>query len=118
MSVEYILVNESKKEIISFIHLNGSKKRELAGNAVQSAITTWYLLSNQGDQIQFISDTYNDWPFETGSKDMVWSYTDKTEELVDTLVKEGILKDSGMLYVDEDNPESVYIRNIENIWCK
>ena len=65
MGVEYILINETKKEQITFIHLNGSKKSELAGNAAQSAITTWYLLSNQGDQIQFVSDTYDDWPFQT-----------------------------------------------------
>ncbi|MCX4028621.1 hypothetical protein H0A36_13920 [Endozoicomonas sp. SM1973] len=116
MGVEYILVNETKREMISFNHLNGSKKRELAGNSVQSAIVTWYLLSNQGDQIQFVSDTYSDWPFNIGSRDSVWEYIDKTEELINTLISQGILQDNGMLYVDEDEPESIYVRDIKNIW--
>ena len=118
MGVEYILVNETKKEIISFTHLNGSKMRELAGNAAQSAIVTWYLLNNQGDQIQFVSDTYDDWPFKTGSRDKAWSYPDKTDQIVSTLIEKGILQDSGMLHVDEDEPETVYTRDIRNVWCK
>ncbi|WP_144394377.1 hypothetical protein [Pleionea sediminis] len=69
MGVEYILVNETKKEMVCFSHLNGSKMRELAGNAAQSAVVTWYLLNNRGDQIQFVSDTQDDWPFKTGCRD-------------------------------------------------
>ena len=64
MGAEYILINETKKEMVSFAHLNGNKKRELAGNEAQSAMVTLYLLNNQGDQIQFVSDTHNDWPFK------------------------------------------------------
>jgi hypothetical protein len=118
MGVEYILVNETKKEMISFTHLNGSKKRELTGNAAQSAIVTWYLLNNQGDQIQFVSDTYDDWPFKTGNRNLAWSYTDKTDELIDTLIKQEILKDNGLLYADEDEPESIFVRDIINVWSK
>lgn len=116
MGVEYTLVNETKKEMVSFSHLNGSKMRELAGNAAQSAIVTWYLLNNQGDQIQFVSDTYDDWPFKTGSRDKAWSYPDKTDEIVSELIKQEILRDNGMLHVDEDEPETVYTRDIINVW--
>ena len=118
MGVGYILVNETKKEMVSFSHLNASKMRELAGNAAQSAIVTWYLLNNQGDQIQFVSDTYDDWPFKTGSRNRVCSYPDKTEELLSKLIEQEILQDNGMLHVDEEEPETVYTRDIINIWCK
>ena len=118
MGVEYILVNETKREMISFAHLNGSKKRELVGNEAQSAIVTWYLLNNQGDQIQFVSDTHADWPFETGCKQEAWSYTDKTDALVRELIEQNVLKDKGFLYQDEDDPDNIYIRNIINVWPK
>lgn len=118
MGVEYILVNESKQEVVSFSHLNGSKKRELVGNHAQSAIVTWYLLHNQGDQIQFVSDTYDDWPFNTGNKLNVAFYKDKTDELVSILIEQKILKDNGFLYVDDVDPKNIFIRDIVNIWQK
>lgn len=118
MGVEYILVNQSKREMISFAHLNGSKMRELVGNAAQSAIVTWYLLNNQGDEIQFVSDTYEDWPFKDGRKADVGSYPDKTDEVLDVLIAQNILKDIGMLYVDDDEPHNVFIRNVINVWKK
>ena len=68
MGIEFELVNQTKKELISFCHLNGSKKRELAGGSAQSALVTWYLLQNQGDEIQFVSDSDSDWPFSEGRK--------------------------------------------------
>lgn len=116
MGIQYILVNETKKEIISFIHLNGNKKKELAGNVAQSAIVTWYLLNNQGDLIQFVSDMRLDWPFESGDRHALWSYPDKTSELLKELIELNILKDNGYLYQDEDEPDEVYIRNIGNAW--
>ncbi|MEW5248288.1 hypothetical protein [Microbulbifer discodermiae] len=118
MAVEYILVNESKKEMISFAHLNGSKMRELVGNAATSSIVTWYLLNNQGDQIQFVSDTYEEWPFNSGSRELAWSYPDKTNEIIDTLIESGILQDNAILHVDEDEPNTVYTRDVVNVWCK
>lgn len=116
MGVEYVLINETKKEMISFKHLNGSKKRELAGNFAQSSIVTWYLLQNQGDQIQFVSDTYDDWPFKSGSRDKSFSYPDRTEQILKDLIDQEILKDSGYLYRDESDPENIYIKNITNVW--
>ncbi|VUD69450.1 hypothetical protein TDB9533_04820 [Thalassocella blandensis] len=118
MGVEYVLINETKKEMISFSHLNGNKKRELAGNFAQSSIVTWYLLQNQGDQIQFVSDTSDDWPFESGSRDVCFSYPDRTEQILKQLIEQEILKDLGYLYRDEDDPENVYVKNIINVWAK
>ena len=116
MGVEYSLVNKTKKEIINYFHLTGSKKRELAGNPVQSSITTWYLLNNQGDEIQFISDTYGEWPFSTGSNEELIDYVDKTEDVIKELIFNNILKDNGFLFIDEDEPEVVYVKEYVNIW--
>ncbi|WNO11656.1 hypothetical protein [Teredinibacter sp. KSP-S5-2] len=118
MGVEYVLVNQSKKEVISFSHLNGSKKRELAGNPPQSAIVTWYLLENQGDLIQFVSDTFGEWPFLKGSSKDVQTYKDVTNKYISNLVEEGILKNEGFLYQDEENPETDYVLNLKNIWVE
>lgn len=102
--------------MVSFAHLNGNKGRELAGNSAQSSIVTWYLLKNQGDQIQFVSDTNEDWPFGTGTRDKAFSYPDKTEGLVAELIAQGILEDNGFLYIDDEEPNSVYVRDIRNVW--
>ena len=118
MGIEYTLVNETKKERIAFSNLNGNKKRELAGNAAQSAIVTWYLLNNQGDEIQFVSDGGVDWPFKSGSRDGSLEYQDRTDELLADLVENKILKDNGFLYVDGDEPEKVYVKDFINVWTK
>ena len=118
MGVEYTLVNETKKETISFAHLPGSKKRELAGGIASSAIVTWYLLNNQGDNIQFVSDTYEDWPFAKGSRNDIDSYKDKTTDLLNDLILLGILKEDGFDYIDEEEPDTVYIKRYANIWSK
>lgn len=112
--MQYDLINETKKEIIMFLHLVGGKARELAGGGAESAIVTWYLLKNQGDNIQFVSDTNGEWPFDT-PKSSLESYTDKTEDTINELIAEGILEDRGMLFVDEEEPE-LYTRNIVNVW--
>lgn len=116
MGVEYILVNQTKKEMVSFSHLNGSKMRELAGNSAQSAIVTWYLLNNQGDEIQFVSDTYDDWPFKTGNRNEAFLYADKTDELIEILIEKEILEDNGFSHQDEDEPDVIYTRDIINVW--
>jgi hypothetical protein len=36
--------------------------------------------------------------------------------MIDALVEEGILQDNGMIFVDEDDPDTVYIRDIVNVW--
>ena len=118
MGVQYILVNESKKELISFKHLDGSKKRELAGNAAQSSIVTWYLLQNTGDNIQFVTDTHDDWPFTGSSRQDLNLYLDKTEGIIEDLIVNEVLGDFGKSYVDGDDPENIYVRDIRNVWCK
>jgi len=116
MGVLYTLVNQTKKETINFSHLPVGKMREIAGNPASAAVVAWYLLTNPGDDIQFVSDTYDDWPFISGKRDDYLNYPDKTEQLISILIKEGILQDSGFDYKDEEDPENVYVRAIKNVW--
>ncbi len=116
MSVGYSLVNVSKRQIISFAHIPASTVRELAGNPVAAAISTWYLLQNQGNAIAFVSDTYDDWPFPTGGRDDLSEYEDVTDTIVNSLVEAGILADEGIAWADPAEPDRVYIRALRNRW--
>lgn len=116
MSVGYQLVNQSKKERIIFSHLPVSTRREIAGHPVSAALVSWYLLENQGDEIQFVSDTYDDWPFNSGCRDDVGSYPDRTDRLIESLIEAGLLRDDGIAWRDEDEPQTVFERDIRNIW--
>jgi hypothetical protein len=117
MGVGYSLVNFSKKEWILFQHIAASKARELAGNPASAAITTWYLLNNQGDQIAFVSDTYGEWPFPEGSPDDLTNYREVTDEVVKALIREGILADEGKeRYFDDES--DLYHRKLRNVWLR
>ena len=116
MGVGYILVNNTKREQISFMHISASSRLELAGNPVAAAITTWYLIDNLGDEIAFITDTHGDWPFRSGSKDDLHQYREVTGRIVEDLLVCGILKDYGKDHVDKDEPDLVYTRDLRNVW--
>lgn len=116
MSVGYILVNHSQKEVIRFIHTPASTAHELAGNPVSAAITTWYLLQHPGDQIAFVSDTYEVWPFPEGTHDELSIYDELSDVVVDALIAEKILRDEGILFADEDEPERVFMRALRYKW--
>jgi hypothetical protein len=115
MGVYYYLVNQSKKEIISFCHIPAWKKRELAGNPISAAIVTWYMLENIGDTISFIGDTDDRWPFKNGSVIDLREYSEVTDKIVDGLIKASIIKDEGRLVIDDDEPE-FYERILKNVW--
>lgn len=116
MGIGYNLVNHSKREQISFIHLPVNSARELAGNPVSAAISTWYMLKNLGDDIAFVSDTYNDWPFPTGTREELSTYVDVTNSVVKSLIDAGILADEGIAWDDEAEPERIYMRALRNKW--
>ena len=118
MGVGYFLVNYSKKELLSFSHIGASTARELAGNPVSAAMTTWYTLQNIGDSISFLSDTYDDWVFPDGTRDELSNYRDVTDEVVKSLVEAEILADLGKEWADEEEPDKIYIRALKNIWMK
>lgn len=117
MGVGFLLVNATKREQIMFQHIGASKARELAGNPAASAITTWYLLENRGDNIAFVSDTDDDWPFPDLSKqDSLDAFPDVTDQIVKALIANGILDDRGKDYVDADDPDRIFTRDLRNAW--
>lgn len=118
MGVGYILVNYSKKELISFNHIGANKARELAGNPVSAAMITWYMLQHKGDTVAFLSDTYGEWCFPEGTRDEISDYRDVTDEVVKSLIEVEILIDLGKTWVDSDEPDKIYIRALENVWMK
>jgi hypothetical protein len=108
MGQSYVLINKSKNEIITFAHLPASKARELTGNPVTSAITTWYLLKNMGDKIQFIAE-------QSDVELDLTDYVDVTDQVINDLIANDILLDQGIEVFDEEEPE-VFVRKLENIW--
>jgi hypothetical protein len=101
-----VLINKSKQEIIGFAHLPAGKARELAGNPVTAAITTWYLLQNSGDNILFAEEEH----IEDG-------FADVTNHVIEILIQNGILQDNGIEVFDEEEPD-IYVRRLENVWMK
>ncbi len=107
MGTTYILINDTKKEIISFPHLPVSKKREICGNPASSAIVSWYLINNRKDNIRFYSEHECSYPID---------YKEVTEKAILELIENEILEDNGMEWVDEDEPDKIYIRSLKNTW--
>jgi len=114
MGTTYELVNQTRREKISFAHIPAAKKPELAGNPVAAAIVTWYLLEHAGDRVAFVADD-GSWPFPTGSWRDLGAYPDRTSAIVDQLVAAGILRDDGRDELDDDDPET-YMRLLRNVW--
>ena len=110
MGTTYTLVNETKKECITYAHLPASGAREIAGCPAAASISTWYLLRNLGDTIRFVSDQD---PMRDPS-----SYDEVTDQMVDQLISEGTLRDDGYIYQDEDDPEAIFVKQYTNIWSE
>ena len=102
MGVTYDLVNHTKREWVG-AGLPFAKAKEWLGNPAAGALCVWYMLSNSGDDIQLISDeTQNDYS----------SYQDVTDDVIEALLGDGIVADYGKSFVDEAEPEEVYVRDI------
>jgi len=117
VGIGYCLINKTKQEMISYCHLPASTAKELTGNSVTSAITTWYLIKNSGDEIGFVPDQYreDDWPY----KDITWkhikNYNDLTDSIIHELIEMKILVDNGIEIFDKNEPD-IYIRLLKNVW--
>jgi hypothetical protein len=112
MPVGYSLVNYSKKEKIIFLHLPVNTMNEIMENDASNLIVRFYKQQNAGDEIDFVSDTYNDWPFSGGDKSEITTYKEITEEIVSALLRKGLIVDLGIEYQDEDEPDNIYIRKL------
>lgn len=115
MGANFQLANRTKREVLHFGEVGATKASEITGCAVTSAIVTWYLLTNRGDEIAFVSDEEDGWPFTTGSVDEVATYTDVTNQVVAQLIAKGILSDEGYLPVLHGDP-SLRVHVLKNIW--
>jgi len=115
MGTMYRLVNLSKREQISFTKLPAAKAREIAGNPASAAMVAWYLIKNPGDLIGFVADDSSLWPFDMESMSESLGYNDVTEAYIDDLIKEGIIKDCGILWQDEQEP-GLYSRDLRNAY--
>lgn len=111
-------MNITKREQILFSHLPASTRWELTTYPVSAALITWYLINNSGDQIGFIPDTYGpsdkEWPFKNILREQTYQFPDVTDKIVNEMIAEGILKDSGIDIFDKDEPD-VFIRKLEVI---
>lgn len=117
---DWVLSNkQDKKEKISYSHLPTNTAKEITGNPVSSAITTWYLIKNSGDDIGFVPDIYRekDWPYRDISWLDIENYKDLTDEIINELIEINILKDIAIEVFDEDDP-NVFIRKLKNIWLE
>jgi hypothetical protein len=113
MSIGYCLINKTKREKITYAHLSANTANELTGNPVTSAITTWYLIKNSGDEIGFVPDQYYEWefPFRDISWDDINKFKDLTDDIINELINLQILIDYGIEIFDESEPD-VYVRRL------
>jgi hypothetical protein len=115
MGTRCVLWNVTKREQIVFEHVAATSPREVAGNPAASAIVTWYLIQNPGDQISILTEG-NVPPELNCTYAQASKLPDRTEAVVAALIAEGILKDVGFQYRDEDEPETVFVRDLRNVW--
>ncbi len=117
MGHTYILVNIDKKQKISFYNVDtGTKLRELSGTIIASTIATYYMLTNAGDRIGFINNTENNCIVcgENYSVEHFQDYQDVTDKIVEELIKQEIVKDNGIKWVDKE--DNLFYRDLVNIW--
>ncbi|MBL8297825.1 MAG: hypothetical protein JNN30_05685 [Rhodanobacteraceae bacterium] len=115
MGVGFYLVNATKRERLTFAHINVNTRWEIAGNPVASSMVAWYLLHNLGDVISFAPDDASFWPFAALTREEVWDFREVTEEVVRGLIEEGLLIDQGRITFDPADPD-VYTRNLASAW--
>ena len=111
----YTLWNATKRERVSFVHVSASSAREIAGQPAAAAIVAWYLVKNPGDEISMLPEgSYP--PSLVAASVNPLNLPDRTNHYVELLIAEGILKDEGFLSRDEDEPASIHVRDLRNVW--
>jgi len=95
-----------------FLHIPVSSMCEIQRNPVSAHIVGWYKAQHPSDDIEFVSDTYDDWPFSVGSIGDLKDYEEITASVVNTLINLGAILDNGIAWQDEDEPNTVFIRDL------
>jgi len=117
MGVGYTLVNIDKKQTIDFYKIKtGTKLRELSGTVIASTIVTYYLLTNTGDRIAFIDDTYSQFNLfgRNYQSDFFDDFIDMTDKIVDELIEQEIIQDNGVIWIDKE--DNLFFRDLINVW--
>jgi hypothetical protein len=117
MSVGYTLVNIDKGQKISFYSVNtGTKLNELSGTIISSSIVTYYLLTNPGDQIGFINDTFDKFNIcgKVYDRKYFESFIDVTSQIISDLIENQIFRDDGIIWVDKE--DNLSYRDLTNVW--
>lgn len=112
MGLQYDLVNQTKREIIHFGgQIPAGKPLELVAYPPAGSMVIGYLLRHPGDEIAFVDDHGETWPFVQGSWPDHLSYRDVTNEVIEALIEQGTLRDEGREFFDDGDPE-VYARKL------
>lgn len=114
MGALYTLINFTKREQVSLVHLQGGKAREIACTHPAAAIAVWYMLRNRGDQIAFVSDYDVGRTFfgEEITDELLNSLPDRCEETIAHAVESRVVTDHGKIGVDETEPDLIYTRDV------
>lgn len=65
----------------------------------------------------FVPDEDTIWPIERFS-DETSNWPDVMNRVIEQLIQEKVLADNGRSYEDEDEPETVYVRELRNCWLE
>jgi hypothetical protein len=117
MGVTYTLYNLDRKECISYYPAKtGTKLLELSGTNIAGNITNYYMLTHLGDRITFLPDDYIPSWFSEGpyANENLLIYKDVTREIIAALIENGVLRDDGIEWIDQD--EDLYFFDLANVW--
>lgn len=117
MGSTYVLLNLSRLEYISFLHMSVAKRGEIMDSAVAALVANYYLLMHPGDHITYIVNWEVPPTMADGSPFDWQRYEDKTGEVIAALIEHELIKDLGRYWVTdtpEDEP-NLYMRKLRFI---
>ena len=116
MGITYTLVNFTKREKVTLVHLGGSKAEVIACFRPVSAIAVWYMLRNRGDNVAFVSDVDIEsgryFFGEVATYELINAFPDRCEETIAHAVGAKVVADHGRKWQDDTEPDVIYERDI------
>ena len=101
------LVNFTRHERVSGLHLGCATPHEWAWNPAASIVVAWYMLNHRGDDVRFVGDYQDD----EHSRRNTSGFEDVEDRVVADLIKRQILKDFGKRWQDDIDP-TLYTRDL------
>ena len=116
MGAMYDLYNFTKRERVGCHRLGATTRNEHLYKSACGAVVLWYLFGHAGDKLAFVSDydaqAGREFFGEVTSYAMLAEFVDKTDETVASAIEAKVLEDHGFLFRDEDEPDTVYVRDL------